>query len=71
MRVPEEKYGYELCLLANLCVYKSKKHYNPRYIYKSKKFYIYPGYWYMILGKIRILYNNIYAWMLFKGTIDV
>ena len=41
MRVPEEKYGYELCLLANLCVYKSKKHYNPRYIYKSKKFYIY------------------------------
>ena len=31
-----------LCLLANLCVYKSKKHYSPRYIriYKSiiKKF---------------------------------
>ena len=28
-----------LCLLADLCVYKSKKHYNPRYIYKSNKFY--------------------------------
>ena len=31
-----------LCLLANLCVYKSKKHYNPRYIYKSNKFYYIP-----------------------------
>ena len=27
-----------LRLLANLCVYKSKKHYNPRYVYKSNKF---------------------------------
>ena len=31
-----------VCLLANLCVYKSKKHYNPRYIYKSKNFYYIP-----------------------------
>ena len=31
-----------LCLLANLCVYKSKKHDNPRYIYKSNKFYYIP-----------------------------
>ena len=31
-----------LCLLANLCVYKSKKHYNPRYVYKSNKFYYIP-----------------------------
>ena len=31
-----------LCLLADLCVYKSKKHYNPRYIYKSNKFYYIP-----------------------------
>ena len=29
-----------LCLLADLCVYKSKKH--PRYIYKSNKFYYIP-----------------------------
>ena len=28
-----------LCLLANLSAYKSKKHYNSRYIYKSNKFY--------------------------------
>ena len=28
-----------LCLLANLCVYKSKKHCNARYVYKSNKFY--------------------------------
>ena len=28
-----------LCLLANLCVYKSKKYDNPRYIYKSSKYY--------------------------------
>ena len=31
-----------LCLLADLCVYKSKKHYNPRYICKSNKFYYIP-----------------------------
>ena len=31
-----------LCLLANLCVYKSKKYYNPRYIYKSTQFYYIP-----------------------------
>ena len=29
-----------LCLLADLCVYKLKKH--PRYVYKSKKFYYIP-----------------------------
>ena len=29
-----------LCLVADLCVYKSKKH--PRYIYKSNKFYYIP-----------------------------
>ena len=31
-----------LCLLTNLCVYKSKKHYNPRNIYESNKFYYIP-----------------------------
>ena len=31
-----------LCLLADFCVYKSKKHYNPSYRYKSKKFYYIP-----------------------------
>ena len=35
-----------LCLLANLCVYKSKKHYNPRYIYiKVTSFIIYPNFY--------------------------
>ena len=28
-----------LCLLTDLCVYKSKKNYNPRYIYKNNNFY--------------------------------
>ena len=32
-----------LCLLANLCVYKSKKHYNPRYI-KVTSSIIYPNF---------------------------
>ena len=32
-----------LCLLANLCVYKSTKHYNPRYI-KVTSFIIYPNF---------------------------
>ena len=31
-----------LCLLAHLCVYKSKKHYNRRYMYKSNKFFYMP-----------------------------
>ena len=31
-----------LCLLANISVYKSKKHYNPRCIYESNKFYYIP-----------------------------
>ena len=31
-----------LCLLADHCVYKFKKHYNPRHIYKSNKFYYTP-----------------------------
>ena len=31
-----------LCLLVDLCVYKSKKHCNPRYIYKSNKYYYIP-----------------------------
>ena len=34
--------GNNSCLLANLCVYKYKKHDNPRYIYKSNKFYHIP-----------------------------
>ena len=35
-----------LCLLANLCAYKFKKHYNPRYI-KSQvtSFIIYQNFW--------------------------
>ena len=44
-----------LCLLATLCVYKSKKHYNPRYIYKSNKFYDKPKFL-----TIYILYKNLY-----------
>ena len=44
-----------LCLLATLCVYKSKKHYNPRYIYKSNKFCYIPKFL-----TIYILYKNLY-----------
>ena len=36
--------GNSLCLLANICVYKSKKHYNPRYI-KVTSSIIYPNFW--------------------------
>ena len=32
-----------LCLLSNICVYKSKKYYNPRYI-KITSFIIYPNF---------------------------
>ena len=42
-----------LCLLANLCVCKSKKHYNPRYIYiKVISFVIYLNFWDKVLSKI-------------------
>ena len=42
-----------LCLLADLCVYKSKKHYNPRYIYtKVTSSIIYPNFWDKVFSKI-------------------
>ena len=41
-----------LYLLANFCVYKSKKHYSPRYIYKSNKFYYIPNFWDKVLSEI-------------------
>ena len=48
-----------LSLLANLCVYNSKKHYNPRYIHKS--FNIYPNFWDRVLSQVQIseIYINI------------
>ena len=43
-----------LCLLANFCVYKCKKHYNPRYIYKGS-FIIYPKFWDKVLEETQTL----------------
>ena len=45
-----------LCLLANLCVYKSMKHYNPSYIYKSNKFYYIPKF-FPIRFKVKFKFN--------------
>ena len=50
-----------LRLLVNLCVYKSKKHYNPRYIYtKVTSFIIYPNFWHEVLSEIQYIYIYIY-----------
>ena len=48
-----------LSLHANLCVYNSQKHYNPRYMHKS--FNIYPNFWDRVISQIQIseIYINI------------
>ena len=58
-----------LCLLANLYVYKSKKHYNPGYIYyiKVTSFIIYPCFWDKVLCNTIYIYIYIYIYIHLLG----